>query len=635
MSLHAKLIKINFMKKILLIAMLIIVANNVKAHDFEVDGYYYNFVSIPDLTVALTYEGDETDANKISPSYSGDVTIPKTVEYLGKTFNVIYINEFAFANCYIGTLTIHNNIQTLTSWDNTSYSLYGLRGTFQHLVIEDGDTELINHRSLIAGDVTESVYLGRFLEGPIVNTNYTNGQKIGGSYKEITFSDKFTSLGEYCQGCYNLTEVTIPESVKELYGTFVDCTNLQKISAPGVEWLGGLSGTALENIDFPNLRYIAPGCFYGCKNLKNVIVPEGVISVGANAFYNCENLESLTLPGTIIGFWWLSDCKSLKTISLCNPEPLKLIYNSDGTPSPGFDSEIFLNTTLKVPAGSLEAYRNAEVWKGFFNIEEDASLVSNIFTVYSGEGTKYNDDFSITLSDELLPTFKFEMYNDVVETDYRYAKKGSSMTLEFVPRESWYERYKITKLVINGQDVTADVVDNKYTTVVKGNICIEEFEIGEDDEYVEPEDPYLSIKQADNGCVKMKVDRWDSYEFFIVPTEGWSIHTVTLNGADVTSEVDEDGRIVLSNIKEDAVLNVVFESTESAIENLVKSHAKVYAKANALQIEGADAGDKVVIYTDGGMLVKSFACKSSSVEVPLEHGTYIVKVNDKVIKVLL
>lgn len=623
------------MKKILLIAMLIIVANNVKAHDFEVDGYYYNFVSIPDLTVALTYEGDETDAKKISPSYSGDVTIPKTVEYLGKTFNVIYINEYAFANCYIGTLTIPNNIQKVISWDNTGYSLYGLKGTFQHLVIEDGETELFNDRSLIDGDVTESVYLGRFLVGPIVKTNYTKGQYIGGSYKKITFSDKLTYLDGYCQGCYNLTEVTIPESVKMLGGTFDDCTNLKKISAPGVEWLGGLSGTALENIDFPNLRYIAPGCFNGCKNLKNVIVPEGVISVGANAFYNCENLESLTLPGTITGFWWFSDCKSLKTISLCNPDPLKLIYNFEGTPSPGFDSEIFLNTTLKVPAGSLEAYRNAEVWKGFFNIEEDASLVSNIFTVYRGEGTKYNDDFSITLSDELLPTFKFEMFNDVVETDYRYAKNGSSMTLEFVPRESWYERYKITKLVINGQDVTADVVDNKYTTVVKGNICIEEFEIGEDDEYVEPEDPYLSIKQADNGCVKMKVDRWDSYEFFIVPAEGWSIHTVTLNGADVTSEVDEDGRIVLSNIKEDAVLNVVFESTESAIENLVKSHAKVYAKANALQIEGADAGDKVMIYTDGGLLVKSFACKSSSVEVPLEHGTYIVKVNDKVIKVLL
>lgn len=624
------------MKKILLIAMLIIVANNVKAHDFEVDGYYYNFVSIPDLTVALTYEGDETDARKISPSYSGDVTIPKTVEYLGKTFNVIYINKNAFANCYIGTLTIPNTILGVIGYYD--YDNSGLHGTFQHLVIEDGDININCSDALILEDVTESVYIGRHIGeyggSPIVYYD-VNRSIGGGSYKKITFSDKLTYLGPYCKGCDNLTEVTIPESVKSLSSTFNDCTNLKKISAPGVEWLGGLSGTALENIDFPNLRYIAPGCFNGCKNLKNVIVPEGVISVGANAFYNCENLESLTLPGTIIGFWWLSDCKSLKTISLCNPEPLKLIYNSDGTPSPGFDSEIFLNTTLKVPAGSLEAYRNAEVWKGFFNIEEDASLVSNIFTVYSGEGTKYNDDFSITLSDELLPTFKFEMYNDVVETDYRYAKKGSSMTLEFVPRESWYERYKITKLVINGQDVTADVVDNKYTTVVKGNICIEEFEIGEDDEYVEPEDPYLSIKQADNGCVKMKVDRWDSYEFFIVPAEGWSIHTVTLNGADVTSEVDEDGRIVLSNIKEDAVLNVVFESTESAIENLVKSHAKVYAKANALQIEGADAGDKVMIYTDGGMLVKSFACKSSSVEVPLEHGTYIVKVNDKVITVLL
>lgn len=608
--------------------MLIIVANNVKAHDFEVDGYYYNFVSIPDLTVVLTYKGEYNDYDweNISPSYSGDVTIPKTVEYLGKTFNVIGINANAFANCNIGTLTIPNTIQGVCAFGG--YSDFGLHGTFQHLVIEDGDIFIDCLDALIAEDVTESVYIGRHIgaygDSPIVAYDDIRDYLGGGSYKKITFSDKLTYLGPYCQGCDNLTEVTIPESVKSLSGTFNDCTNLQKISAPGVEWLGGLRGTALENIDFPNLRYISRSCFYGCKNLKNVIVPEGVISVDRNAFGGCENLESLTLPGTVVEFGGISGCKSLKTISLCNPTPATSGYSDNPI---DFDSEMFLNTTVKVPAGSLEAYRNAEVWKGFFNIEEDANLVSNIFTVYIGEGIYYKDEenISITLSDEVLPDYE----------GFRFAKKGSSMTLEFVPQDKWDEGKKITKLVINGQDVTADVVDNKYTTVVERNIFIEEFAYGEDEEYVEPEDPYLSIKQADNGCVKMKVDRWDSYEFFIVPTEGWSIHTVTLNGADVTSEVDEDGRIVLSNIKEDAVLNVVFESTESAIENLVKSHAKVYAKANALQIEGADAGDKVMIYTDGGMLVKSFACKSSSVEVPLEHGTYIVKVNDKVIKVLL
>lgn len=620
------------MKKILLIAMLIIVANNVKAHDFEVDGYYYNFVSIPDLTVALTYKGEYDDYywENISPSYSGDVTIPKTVEYLGKTFNVIGINTYAFAYCNIGTLTIPNTILGVTGYGGDDHS--GLSGTFQHLVIEDGDTPLYCFESVINGDVTESVYLGRFLEGNIVSLHYdydfdTDTEKyIGGSYKKITFSDKLTTLYENCAGCYNLTEVTIPESVKALYGTFRFCTNLKKISAPGVEILSSwtFNDTALEELNFPNLRYIDGNCFWGCSNLKNVIVPEGVISVGSDAFGGCENLESLTLPGTVVEFGGISGCKSLKTISLCNPTPV--VTSGDSYNPLDFDSEMFLNTTVKVPAGSLEAYRNAEVWKGFFNIEEDANLVSKIFTVYFDEVlTDTKNKLSIKLSDEVLPDYE----------GYRLANKGSSITIEFVPQYKWEEGYKITYLAINGQDVTADVVDNKYTTVVEGNICIEGFGYGEDDEYVEPEDPYLSIKQADNGCVKMKVDRWDSYEFFIVPAEGWSIHTVTLNGADVTSEVDEDGRIVLSDIKEDAVLNVVFESTESAIENLVKSHAKVYAKANALQIEGADAGYKVMIYTDGGMLVKSFACKSSSVEVPLEHGTYIVKVNDKVIKVLL
>ena len=405
------------MKKILLIAMLIIVANNVKAHDFEVDGYYYDFVSIPDLTVVLTHKGEDNDYwEKISPSYSGDVTIPKTVEYLGKTFNVIGFKGSAFANCQIGTLTIPNTIRSIHT-----HSFVG--ANIQHLIIEDGETPLY-WSSLSDGNVTESVYLGRELDDgftTIVEYYDLGGEYFGGgSFKKITFSDKLTSLGGYCAGCYNLTEVTIPESVKSLDGTFKDCTNLKKISAPGVETLDldALRRTQLENIDFPNLRYIG-SAFGGCKNLKNVIVPEGVIYVGLGAFSECENLESLTLPGTVVEFGGITGCKSLKTISLCNPTP---VTSGDYLNPIYFNTEMFLNTTVKVPAGSLEAYRNAEVWKGFFNIEEDANLVSNIFTVYfpNEEYRDYFDDnFTITLSDEVLPAF----------WGYRFAKNmGHTVT---------------------------------------------------------------------------------------------------------------------------------------------------------------------------------------------------------------
>ena len=45
------------------------------AHDFEVDGIFYNILSQDDKTVAVTYYGTDNE----SAQYSGHVTIPKSL----------------------------------------------------------------------------------------------------------------------------------------------------------------------------------------------------------------------------------------------------------------------------------------------------------------------------------------------------------------------------------------------------------------------------------------------------------------------------------------------------------------------------------------------------------------------------
>ena len=72
------------------IAMLLcsVMAN---AHDFEVDGIYYNILSSTDLTAEVTH-GD----NK----YTGDVIIPSTVNYKSRDIAVIAIGDSAFLQCY-------------------------------------------------------------------------------------------------------------------------------------------------------------------------------------------------------------------------------------------------------------------------------------------------------------------------------------------------------------------------------------------------------------------------------------------------------------------------------------------------------------------------------------------------------
>lgn len=71
----------------------------VSAYDFEVDGIYYNIVSESELKVEVTY--DKIYNSNSNPFYKcfyyGDISIPSSVNYNGKTYQVTKIGNYAFA----------------------------------------------------------------------------------------------------------------------------------------------------------------------------------------------------------------------------------------------------------------------------------------------------------------------------------------------------------------------------------------------------------------------------------------------------------------------------------------------------------------------------------------------------------
>ena len=68
---------------------------SASAHDFEVDGIYYNILPNVYRSVEVTYEGDSYSSAK----YNGNVTIPNSVTYNGFTYSVTAIGEEAFYDC--------------------------------------------------------------------------------------------------------------------------------------------------------------------------------------------------------------------------------------------------------------------------------------------------------------------------------------------------------------------------------------------------------------------------------------------------------------------------------------------------------------------------------------------------------
>ena len=79
----------------------------VSAYDFQVDGIYYN---LNGEEVTVTNESGEPS----NGSYSGDVVIPASVTYEGKTYPVTGIGNYTFCFCYdLISITIPESVTSI------------------------------------------------------------------------------------------------------------------------------------------------------------------------------------------------------------------------------------------------------------------------------------------------------------------------------------------------------------------------------------------------------------------------------------------------------------------------------------------------------------------------------------------
>jgi len=307
------------MKKQLFLLVMFLLPIVAMAYNTQIDGIYYT-INKSTMTASVTYGSSSYG------SYSGDVTIPTSIYYQGKNYNVTNIDNSAFLNSSrLTSITIPNCVTTIgnAAFGNcsglTSLTIHksvrsiggnafaGCSG-LTSIVVEDGNTK----------------YDSRDGCNAIIETA-TN--TLLSSCKNTVIPSSVTSIGDYAfSGCTGLTSIEIPSSV----------TSIGKYAFQGC--------TSLTSIEFPNsVTSIGNSAFNGCNNLTAVTIPNGITSIGREAFLGCSSLISIAIPNSLtsIGDYAFFGCNNLTSVTIesnavvsetrTKENPLRTIFGSQVT----------------------------------------------------------------------------------------------------------------------------------------------------------------------------------------------------------------------------------------------------------------------------------------------------------------
>lgn len=321
--------KQTYLTAILLTILMSMIGAKAFAHNIEVknaDGVtiYYSYTNIEQTELAVTYRGDYYNSYN---EYVGNVIIPETVTYNGKTCSVTSIDDNAFHSCSsLISVSIPNSVTRIAY-----RAFYGCTGL-------------------------TSVAMGN------------NVKTIG----ETAFCD-----------CSALTSITIPSSVTQISSAaFAGCTGLKKVIVKDIAaWCKIYFGLGSNPLSYAGHLYIDED-----TEITNLVIPDGVTSIGKKAFYFCSGLTSVIIPNSVtsIGDEAFYGCSGLTTLYSFNVIP----------PSVGSDSftdNQYMTLNVFVPQEALKSYQNAETWKNFQNLQGfDATGIEHV-KAGSGNANTYYD----------------------------------------------------------------------------------------------------------------------------------------------------------------------------------------------------------------------------------------------------
>jgi hypothetical protein len=326
------------MKKILL-SLVVLWACTARGYagSFTLNGISYNETSATEVEVIAN-----------NPAYSGAVTIPATVVYNGKTYDVRGIGTSAFKNCTgLTSVVIPNSVTTI------GYTSFESCTALTSLNLGEGVMRIDQYAFNSCTALKTLI-----IPNSVVTIRYSAFQSCT-SLITLTLGNQLQTIEyEAFKNCTSLTSVTIPASVTGI-GTYAfgDCNKLTTINVDAAN----ATFSSDNGVLFNKAKTILAQCPAGKTGAYSI--PEGVAYIYPQAFKACSGLTNLTIPKTTVNILAnaFDFCGGLTQLHCKAAAPPTILAAT-------FDYVNKNTCVLYVPAGSINAYKNHQYWGAFFQI---------------------------------------------------------------------------------------------------------------------------------------------------------------------------------------------------------------------------------------------------------------------------
>lgn len=653
-------------------------ASGVKASDFKSGDLYYTIVSENNALVRI-------DKAPNNDRVSGDIVIPETVTYDDKTYTVCSMEDAVFNVSGISSLNIEAPITVLPYF--ACHACHELVTVKLPSTLEGiGEKAFDSCTNLSEINIPDG--LKRIEYGAFQTCKSLKAIKIPESVINIE------PIGLF-QDCTSLTEVIFENedlSDTNNYYTFKNCTSLKNIvltrntTTIGRECYSGCTG--LEAVDFPEwITGIGIEAFKDCTNLTALTFGSSFQYLGPQVFSNCYNISSVTCknrnPKPFDGTSFTNEVYNFATLTVPSG-CLEAYSNCDGWKN--FknieEEEAPYPQEISIDQGQLELYVGSPVrieaiitpaYSSHYRVEwsapeelvlDEISLADGVAacTVTPSKAGEYeltvkclNDNTgeiislstcSITVKDLVAPTaLNVEISDPVVlvnQTTYMFLSVNpNDFTGNYDILLNYYgsDHLEIERIYVDIHGNSSLSLRSDEAGFYAFRVALHNKDTDKDEleQWVgfEVVDVGVSFNSVE-GIIRMTYSGSEGLKVAINANDGYKVHSIVLNGNDVTDQYDAEEMVTVEFDPETRIpaFDIVYEQTGASDITVVENEMlKIVQHGNQIEILGArDENSPVVLYDDMGRVVQQTNSHTLTIET---RGVYLLVVEGRRFKFMI